>query len=80
MENLRGSSNSFDDLVDDVIQYMNQIQDEISNDNQTDDESHNIVTTKKKLPMYIIGHSMGGNIALRLLQLLRKAKEDIIKE
>ncbi|VTZ67853.1 lysophospholipase, putative [Plasmodium chabaudi chabaudi] len=74
-KNIRDNFSSFDDLVDDVIQYMHHIQDEISNDNQTDDESHDIVTTKKKkLPMYIIGHSMGGNIALRILQLLNKEK------
>ncbi|SCL92946.1 lysophospholipase, putative, partial [Plasmodium chabaudi adami] len=105
--NIRGSANRFDDLVDDVIDYMNyiqdqisnenqtndnilnnnqiqdeisnnnQIQDEISNNNQTNDESYDIVTTKKKrLPMYIIGHSMGASIAIRILQLLRKEKED----
>ncbi|CDU17111.1 lysophospholipase, putative [Plasmodium yoelii] len=74
--NLRGHFKRFGDLVDDVIQYMNQIQDEISNENQTDDESHDIVTNKKKrLPMYIVGHSMGGNIALRVLQVLNKSKE-----
>ncbi|ETB63250.1 hypothetical protein YYC_00087 [Plasmodium yoelii 17X] len=79
LENIRGHINCFDDLVDDVIQYMNHIQDEISNENQMDDESHDIVTTKKKrLPMYIIGHSMGGNIALRLLQLLKKEQENKI--
>ncbi|CAD2094011.1 lysophospholipase, putative [Plasmodium vinckei lentum] len=79
--NIRDSVNCFDDLVDDVIQYLNQIQDEISNENQMNDESHDIVTTKKKrLPMYIVGHSMGGNIALRILQLLGKAKEDRIKD
>ncbi|SCL88950.1 lysophospholipase, putative [Plasmodium chabaudi chabaudi] len=137
--NLRGNFNYFDDLVDDVIQYMHQIQDEISNDNKKDDEilndnkkddeisndnqtddevlndnqtdyeipndnqmcdeilndnkkddeilnddqasdeSHDIVTPqKKRLPMYIIGHSMGGNIALRILELLGKEKEDSI--
>ncbi|VTZ66344.1 lysophospholipase, putative [Plasmodium chabaudi chabaudi] len=71
-KNTRGDFSSFDDLVDDVIQYMYQIQNEISNDNQTND----IVTTKKKkLPMYIIGHSVGGNIAIRILQLLREKKE-----
>ncbi|KEG03308.1 lysophospholipase, putative [Plasmodium vinckei vinckei] len=81
----RNDVNCFDDLVGDVIQYMNQIQDEISNENQLDDdisndESYDIVTTKKKkLPMYIVGHSMGGNIALRILQLLNKEKEDMIK-
>ncbi|SCL85883.1 lysophospholipase, putative, partial [Plasmodium chabaudi chabaudi] len=115
--NIRGSANRFDDLVDDVIDYMNyiqdqvsnenqtndnilnnnqiqdeisnnnqiqdeisnnnQIQDEISNNNQTNDEPYDIVTTKKKrLPIYIIGHSMGGSIAIRILQLLRKEKED----
>ncbi|SCL90999.1 lysophospholipase, putative, partial [Plasmodium chabaudi adami] len=78
-DELRDNVNCFDDLVNDVIQYMNQIQDEISNENQTDDESHDIVTKEKRLPMYIIGHSMGGNIALRILQLLGKEKEDRIK-
>ncbi|EAA15410.1 hypothetical protein [Plasmodium yoelii yoelii] len=78
-ENIKGDFSCFDDLVDDVIHYMNQIQDEISNDNQNDDESHDIVTNKKeKLPMYIIGHSLGGGIALRILQLLGKGKEDNI--
>ncbi|CXH85152.1 lysophospholipase, putative [Plasmodium berghei] len=78
-ENIKGNFSCFDDLVDDVIQYMNQIQDEISNDNQTDDESNHILTTeKKRLPMYIIGHSLGGGIALRILQLLRKEQEDSI--
>ncbi|CAD2086348.1 lysophospholipase, putative [Plasmodium vinckei brucechwatti] len=77
---LRGTFNCFDDLVDDVIQYMNQIQDETSSDNRKDDGSHNIATTrKKKLPMYIIGYSMGENIALRILQLLKKEKEYRIK-
>ncbi|ETB60734.1 hypothetical protein YYC_02343 [Plasmodium yoelii 17X] len=77
--NIKGNFSSFDDLVDDVIQYMNKIHDEISNDNQTDDESSHIVTTKKKrLPMYIIGHSLGGGIALRILQLLKKEQKDKI--
>ncbi|CDU16365.1 hypothetical protein YYC_05061 [Plasmodium yoelii 17X] len=80
-ENLRGNFSCYDDLVDDVIQYMYHIHDEISNDNQMDDTSNNIVTTKKKrLPMYIIGYSMGGNIALRILQLLKKEKEDNIND
>ncbi|CAD2099608.1 lysophospholipase, putative [Plasmodium vinckei brucechwatti] len=79
--NIRGDFQYYDDLVDDVLQYMNQIHDEISNDNQMNDESHSIVATKKeKLPMYIMGHSMGGTIALRILQLLKKKQEDKIKE
>ncbi|VTZ70697.1 lysophospholipase, putative [Plasmodium chabaudi chabaudi] len=79
-KNVRGDFSSFYDLIDDVLQYMNQIQDEISNDNQTDGESYDIVSTKKKkLPMYVIGYSTGGNIALRILQLLNKEKEDRIK-
>ncbi|VEV56674.1 lysophospholipase, putative [Plasmodium vinckei vinckei] len=79
-KNARGDFSCFDDLVDDVLQYMNQIQDEISNDNQMNDESYDIVTTKKKkLPMYVIGYSIGGNIALRILQSLNKEKEDMIK-
>ncbi|CXI21086.1 lysophospholipase, putative [Plasmodium berghei] len=79
--NLRGHIKRFGDLVDDVIQYMNKIQDEISNDNINDDESHDIVITqKKRLPMYIVGHSMGGNIALRVLQVLNKAKEKSVSK
>ncbi|VTZ69979.1 lysophospholipase, putative [Plasmodium chabaudi chabaudi] len=78
--NIRGDFKYYDDLVDDVLQYMNQIHDEISNDNQMNEESHNIVATKKeRLPMYIMGHSMGGTIALRILQLLKKKQEDKIK-
>ncbi|SCL83762.1 lysophospholipase, putative [Plasmodium chabaudi chabaudi] len=74
-KNIKGDFSSFDDLVDDVIQYMNHIQDEIENDNKTDDESHNVLATKKKkLPMYVVGYSMGGNIVLRALQLLNKKK------
>ncbi|VTZ70682.1 lysophospholipase, putative [Plasmodium chabaudi chabaudi] len=69
-KNVRGDFSSFDDLVDDVIQYINQIQ----------DESHNIVASKKKkLPMYLVGYSMGGTIALRTLQVLNEEKEDRIK-
>ncbi|CAD2103345.1 lysophospholipase, putative [Plasmodium vinckei petteri] len=79
-KNGKGDINCFDDIVDDVIQYMNHIQNNTSNDNQKDDKYHNTVTNKKKkLPMYIIGHSMGGNIALRILQLLGEEKEYRIK-
>ncbi|SCM01601.1 lysophospholipase, putative [Plasmodium chabaudi chabaudi] len=87
--NVRGDFNYYDDLVDDVIQYMNQIQDEIENDNQTNgdisndsqmnDESYIVPTKKKRLPMYIIGHSMGGSIAIRILQLLQKEKKNSIQ-
>ncbi|SCL87525.1 lysophospholipase, putative, partial [Plasmodium chabaudi chabaudi] len=70
---------SNDDQTDYEIPNDNQTDDDISSDNQTGDEYHDIVPTKKKrLPMYIIGHSMGGNIALRILQLLGKAKENNI--
>ncbi|SCL91565.1 lysophospholipase, putative [Plasmodium chabaudi adami] len=80
-KNVKGDFSSFDDLVDDVLQYMNQIHDEISNDNQPNGESYDIVSTKKKrLPMYIVGHSMGGTIGLRILQLLNKEKEDKIND
>ncbi|SCL90583.1 lysophospholipase, putative [Plasmodium chabaudi adami] len=68
-----------DDQTDYEILNDNQTNDDISNDNQASDESHDIVTPpKKRLPMYIIGHSMGGNIALRILELLGKEKEDSI--
>ncbi|EAA15746.1 hypothetical protein [Plasmodium yoelii yoelii] len=39
---IQSNFDCYNDLVDDVIQYMNQIQDEISNDNQTGYEFHNI--------------------------------------
>ncbi|SCL91526.1 lysophospholipase, putative [Plasmodium chabaudi adami] len=68
-----------DNQTDYEILNDNQTNDDISNDNQASDESHDIVTPpKKRLPMYIIGHSMGGNIALRILELLGKEKEDSI--
>ncbi|SCL85963.1 hypothetical protein PBNK65NY_000509300 [Plasmodium berghei] len=74
MENLRGSSNSFDDLVDDVIQYMNQIQDEISNDNQTDDESHNIVTTKKKTSYVYYWAFDGRKYCFKTITIIKESK------
>ncbi|KEG04418.1 hypothetical protein YYE_01324 [Plasmodium vinckei vinckei] len=40
---------------------------------------HGFRVHKKKLPMYVIGYSMGGNIALRVLQVLNKEKEAMIK-
>ncbi|EUD74065.1 hypothetical protein YYG_00012 [Plasmodium vinckei petteri] len=73
------------DQIHDEISKDNQTDNDISNDDKTDhdilsdnemnDEPYDIVTTKKKkLPMYVIGYSMGGNIALRMLQVLNKEK------
>ncbi|SBS95485.1 lysophospholipase, putative [Plasmodium ovale] len=38
------------------------------------------ITEKKMLPTYILGISMGGNIALRTLQILGKSRDDINKK
>ncbi|CAD2100633.1 hypothetical protein YYG_03563 [Plasmodium vinckei petteri] len=73
------------DQIHDEISKDNQTDNDISNDDKTNhdilsdnemnDEPYDIVTTKKKkLPMYVIGYSMGGNIALRMLQVLNKEK------
>ncbi|KAI4840872.1 lysophospholipase [Plasmodium brasilianum] len=77
-KNLQVNIKEFDNLVNDVIQYINKIYDSVcvsektrtsSNDSPNEDKINN----GKMLPTYLIGHSMGGNIVLRTLQLLEQS-------
>ncbi|SBT58731.1 lysophospholipase, putative [Plasmodium ovale wallikeri] len=82
-QNLPANVNEFDDLVYDVIQYMNKIRDETSSlscsmDSITSDSGQ--INCQKDIPIYLIGHSMGGNIALRTLQILGKTEDESIKK
>ncbi|SOV19976.1 lysophospholipase,putative [Plasmodium sp. gorilla clade G2] len=82
-ENLKTNIKEFDDLVYDVIQYLNKIQDIVcleSGEYCRIREEENMmmesyVNREKKIPIYIMGISMGGNIVLRLLELLGKSKD-----
>ncbi|ANQ06924.1 Lysophospholipase-like protein [Plasmodium coatneyi] len=75
--------NKFDDFAYDVMQYIARIQDSLpcgdSKDDATSDGNVDQGINKKRLPTYIMGISMGGNIALRILQLLGKSQSDANK-
>ncbi|GAW84719.1 lysophospholipase, partial [Plasmodium gonderi] len=86
-QNLSLNVKEFDDLVYDVLAYINRIQDENmlylndnkgnnnSNNNRSDgvpSRNYNITNRKSPLPVYMIGQSMGGNIVLRVLELIGK--------
>ncbi|SBS89415.1 unspecified product [Plasmodium ovale curtisi] len=79
--NLKVNVKKYDDLVYDVIQYIHQINDKLNVINEEEDavtvSFDDTVAKKDSLPIYIIGQSMGGNIALRTLQILGKSKEEI---
>ncbi|ETW17271.1 hypothetical protein PFTANZ_04173 [Plasmodium falciparum Tanzania (2000708)] len=83
-QNLRGNVNYFDDLVYDVIQYINKINSSVIKEREDPKEysySDYNYNFKNKMPnivrspLYIMGLSMGGNIALRVLELIGKSKE-----
>ncbi|SOV17164.1 lysophospholipase, putative [Plasmodium sp. gorilla clade G2] len=83
-QNLRGNVNYFDDLVYDVIQYINKINSSVIKERVDPTEysySNYNYYFKNRLPnivrppLYIIGLSMGGNIALRALELIGKSQE-----
>ncbi|GAB65089.1 PST-A protein [Plasmodium cynomolgi strain B] len=82
-DNLKANVKKFDDFAFDVLQYIAKIQDSlVYGDNQDDATSSDNVDqkiNKKRLPTYIVGMSMGGNIALRTLQLLGKSQSDANK-
>ncbi|SBS95397.1 lysophospholipase, putative [Plasmodium malariae] len=79
---LKVNIKSYDDLVYDVIEYINKIQEKLSVADETDSviSGSSNICKRDALPTYIIGQSMGGNIALRTLQILGKSKGDIIKK
>ncbi|SBS97850.1 PST-A protein [Plasmodium ovale curtisi] len=78
-KNLSLNINEFDDLVYDVVQYIRKINENLlrlSDDISSVATCEDNIGCKKLLPMYIIGQSMGGNIALRTLELLGKSKDN----
>ncbi|SOV79595.1 lysophospholipase, putative [Plasmodium sp. gorilla clade G3] len=83
-QNLRGNVNYFDDLVYDVIQYINKINSSVINERVDRKEysysNYNSYLKNKipnivRPPLYIMGLSMGGNIVLRVLELIGKSSE-----
>ncbi|CAG9479611.1 lysophospholipase, putative [Plasmodium vivax] len=82
-DNLKANVKKFDDFAFDVLQYIAKIQDSLAyGDNKyggTSSDNVNQRINKKRLPTYIVGMSMGGNIALRTLQLLGKSNSDANK-
>ncbi|CRG98428.1 lysophospholipase, putative [Plasmodium relictum] len=77
-KNLRTSINKFDDLVYDVIQYINRIHDLLCLSYKKDNNIslHDNITNTKIPPFYLLGLSMGGNIVLRILEILGKSKDN----
>ncbi|ETB62226.1 hypothetical protein YYC_00840 [Plasmodium yoelii 17X] len=82
-ENLKKHINEFDDMVYDVLQFINRVHDtlclekhknDINNGDNTSSLHNNIINTKLA-PFYIMGQSMGGNIVMRLLETLGKSKD-----
>ncbi|KYO00342.1 putative lysophospholipase [Plasmodium gaboni] len=85
--NLRANINFFDDLIYDVMQYIEKINEDISLeyknesnmnvsniDSSNTDSSYNNINNddNEKPPIYLMGLSLGGNIALRTLEILGK--------
>ncbi|CAG9475186.1 unnamed protein product [Plasmodium vivax] len=82
-ENLKVNVKRFDDIAYDVIEYIQKIQEKSGkNENSCDapPSGDNKSVTKKALPTYLIGQSMGGNVVLRTLQLIGKSKDEAKKK
>ncbi|SBS79877.1 lysophospholipase, putative [Plasmodium ovale] len=77
-KNLRTNVKKFDDIVYDVIQYISRIHDMLCllKTKNTNSSIHDNITNTKIPPFYIMGLSMGGNIVLRVLEILGKSKEN----
>ncbi|ANQ08642.1 PST-A protein [Plasmodium coatneyi] len=77
-DNLKANVKEFDDFAYDVMQYIRNIQDSINGSNG-DDMGDSLpfredqICERKPLPTYLVGISMGGSIALRMLQILGKS-------
>ncbi|EUD64334.1 hypothetical protein C922_05273 [Plasmodium inui San Antonio 1] len=82
-DNLKGNVKKFDDFAFDILQYITRIQESLAygdnKDHATSSDNINRRINKRRLPAYIMGISMGGNIALRTLQLLGKSRSDANK-
>ncbi|KAI4841235.1 prodrug activation and resistance esterase [Plasmodium brasilianum] len=76
-KNLKTNVKKFDDIVYDVLQYINRVHDTLclSHKRGTNGSIHDNITNTKIPPFYIMGLSMGGNIVLRILEILGKSKD-----
>ncbi|ANQ05861.1 PST-A protein [Plasmodium coatneyi] len=77
-DNLKAIVKEFDDFAYDVMQYIRNIQDSINGSNIHDNDGSlpfraDQICGRKALPTYLVGISMGGCIALRMLQILGKS-------
>ncbi|SCQ12706.1 lysophospholipase, putative [Plasmodium gaboni] len=81
-DNLRLHVNNFDDYAGDVIEYIKKVNASISSEQSILDEDtldNDKSKNRKKLPIYILGSSMGGNVVLRALEILGESNEDLSK-
>ncbi|SBO28256.1 lysophospholipase, putative, partial [Plasmodium knowlesi strain H] len=76
----------FDDFAYDVMQYIRNIQDSMNSsdvgDSRKGDDANlplrdDRICGRKLLPTYVVGVSLGGSIALRMLQILGKSSNRI---
>ncbi|CDO62123.1 lysophospholipase, putative [Plasmodium reichenowi] len=82
IDNLRLHINDFDDFSHDVIDHIKKVYHSIMFENDNKDNLYNnnkMESMEKKIPMYLMGYSMGGNIVLRTLEILGKSKDLISK-
>ncbi|SOV83847.1 lysophospholipase,putative [Plasmodium sp.] len=81
IDNLRLHINDFDDFSHDIIDHIKKVHHSImcDNDNKDNIYNNNKIESMEKIPMYLIGYSMGGNIVLRTLEILGKSKDLISK-
>ncbi|SOV83831.1 lysophospholipase, putative [Plasmodium sp. gorilla clade G3] len=76
-QNLKLHINHYDDYIHDVIEYIERVyQSSISKNEKMMYITDN--SNIKKIPIYLIGYSMGANIILRALQLLNKSNDNLI--
>ncbi|CRG98064.1 lysophospholipase, putative [Plasmodium gallinaceum] len=75
---LRSNIKRYDDLVYDVLQFINRVHDMLSLSNKKDNSAtlHENINSPNIPPIYIMGFSMGGNIVLRILEILGKSKDN----
>ncbi|KMZ95655.1 PST-A protein [Plasmodium vivax Mauritania I] len=80
-ENLKAHIKEFDDYVYDVVQHIAII---LKHFNSKGKERGTLPNKEhspngKNLPIYFLGYSMGGHIALRILQMMEDSKDEIVR-
>ncbi|EDL42894.1 PST-A protein [Plasmodium vivax] len=80
-ENLKAHIKEFDDYVYDVVQHIAII---LKHFNSKGKERGTLPNKEhspngKNLPIYFIGYSLGGNVALRILQMMEDSKDEIVR-